>query len=523
MLETSNTFLAVVGVICAFGLYRLAQVGKRDPRMPPGPPTQPLLGNIAEIPLTGLGKRFAEWAKVYGPIFSLKVGPGNIIVICDRKAVYELIDKKGSIYSDRPPNVVPLFITRGNHMTMEKQGPSWREKRTVVTRNLNPKSLDEKHFRVQEAEAVMLMSNLLRDPDNFFSYSRLYATSVASILAWGFRAKTLESWWFKDPSAMIEKFIGAIEPGANPPIDLIPWLWYMPGKWKRRAYDLRDQMDKTWTHARNLVDSRRAKGDERECMIDMKLDEYNQAGWPMSQHAFNNLFGELMEAGADTTANQILTIILALAKYPHVQAKARKEIDAVCGSERAPVFSDFDQLPYINAIVKEGLRWRPTTELGLPHTVAKDDWYNGMLIPKGSTIFVGVWAMHHDENHYKNHETFDPDRFLKHPKLANELTFQALFVHHYGYGAGRRICPGMHLAERSMWRIAAKLIWAFDISEPVDPKTGKVQPLDVDAYTSSNLVCPMPFNVQMKPRSQAHVESIKREIAGAEEFLSQYE
>lgn len=93
-----------------------------------------------------------EWSEKYGKIFSLKVGPGNIIVICDRKAVYELIDKKGSIYSDRPPNIVPLFITRGDHMTMEVQGPSWREKRTVVTRNLNPKSLDEKHFRIQEAE-----------------------------------------------------------------------------------------------------------------------------------------------------------------------------------------------------------------------------------------------------------------------------------------------------------------------------------------------------------------------------------
>jgi hypothetical protein len=93
-----------------------------------------------------------EWSHQYGKIYSLEVGSGTIIVICDRKAVHELIDKKGSIWSDRPPNVEPLFITRGDHMTMECQSSSWREKRTVVTRNLNPKSLDEKHFRVQEAE-----------------------------------------------------------------------------------------------------------------------------------------------------------------------------------------------------------------------------------------------------------------------------------------------------------------------------------------------------------------------------------
>ena len=123
---------------------------------------------------------------------------------------------------------------------------------------------------------------------------------------------------------------------------------------------MREKMDTVWGKARQLVEERRARGDKRECMIDMKIDEYNKNGWKMSQSAFNNLFAELMEAGADTTANQILTIILALTKNPKIQEKARKEIDAVCGTERTPLFSDFEKLPYINAIIKEGLRWRPT-------------------------------------------------------------------------------------------------------------------------------------------------------------------
>ncbi|RHZ50537.1 hypothetical protein CDV55_103176 [Aspergillus turcosus] len=538
---SSKTVLTVAGLLLVYGLYRLFQVGKRDPRLPPGPPTVPILGNMLDIPSTGLGKKFMEWSHKYGKIYSLKVGSGTMIVICDRKAVHELIDKKGSIYSDRPPNIVPLFITRGNHMTMECQTPSWREKRTVVTRNLNPKSLDEKHFRVQEAEAVLFMNRLVEEPMKFFSYARLYASSVAAVLAWGFRAKSLDSFWFKDVSEMIEEWLEAIEPGANPPVDLIPWLWYMPGNWKKRAYRMRQRMDAVWGKARQLVEERRARDDKRECMIDMKLDDYNKNGWPMSQHAFNNLFGELMEAGADTTANQILTLILALAKYPKVQEKARKEIDAVCGTKRAPLFSDFENLPYINAIVKEGLRWRPTSDLGLPHTVTKDDWYNGMLIPKGSTIFVGVWAMHHDEKYYPDHDTFNPDRFVNHPKLANDYavgpnyenrdkwrlstkhgSWLTSILHHYGYGGGRRICPGIHLAERSMWRITAKLLWAFEFEEPIDPETGKVKPLDPNAYTSANLVCPLPFEVRIKLRSPEHGEVIKRELANAEEFLSQY-
>jgi hypothetical protein len=49
------------------------------------------------------------------------------------------------------------------------------------------------------------MNRLLSDPDNFFKYARLYASSVAAVLAWGFRAKSLESFWFKDVSDMIEQ------------------------------------------------------------------------------------------------------------------------------------------------------------------------------------------------------------------------------------------------------------------------------------------------------------------------------
>lgn len=88
----------------------------------------------------------------YGPIYSLKVFNDTMIVIADRKACYELLDKKGSIFSSRPHLAVPLFMSRGCHMTFEQATPEWREKRSVLTRNLNPKSLDEKHFRVQEAE-----------------------------------------------------------------------------------------------------------------------------------------------------------------------------------------------------------------------------------------------------------------------------------------------------------------------------------------------------------------------------------
>ena len=73
-----------------------------------------------------------------------------------------------------------------------------------------------------------------------------------------------------------------------------------------------------------------------------------------------------------------------------------------------------------------------------------------------------------------------------------------------------------------MWRIASKLLWAFDISEPKDPVTGQVIHLDEDAYTSAILMCPLPFRVDIVPRSAEHFACIKRELSSALDFMSQW-
>jgi cytochrome P450 len=163
-----------------------------------------------------------------------------------------------------------------------------------------------------------------------------------------------------------------MEPGANPPVDVFKFLRYIPAplaKWKRRGIDAGNTMDEVWTESRRRVDERRARGIRRDCVIDMVLDEYEKKGWALSQHGFNNLMGEFLEGAADTTSAQLLTLMLAFAKYPQVQEKARKEIDAVCGTERSPLWTDFAAMPYINCIVKEGQRWRPVSVTALPHRV----------------------------------------------------------------------------------------------------------------------------------------------------------
>lgn len=90
----------------------------------------------------------------------------------------------------------------------------------------------------------------------------------------------------------------------------------------------------------------------------------------------------------------------ALATHPEVQKKAQvrfpltkglqaEEIDRVIGPVRLPNFEDRISLPYVEAIYRELMRWKPPAPIGIPHTCSEDDFYQGYFIPKGRTICLG--------------------------------------------------------------------------------------------------------------------------------------
>ncbi|KAI1617878.1 cytochrome P450 [Exophiala viscosa] len=515
-----------------YGLYTVLQIGRRDKRMPPGPPTLPLLGNLHQIPITGMYKKFQDWGEEFGGIYSLKFASSNVIVLYDRKAVHELVDKKGLLYAERPHSYINDLVTHGDSLVFQDHHERQKAKRKITTHNFSPKILDERVAPVQDAEVTVLLNDLVRDPGNFYNHMKRLTCSIACILVFGQRALTYEDFWGHCVYDALDKFGEALEPGANPPVDEFPVLKYLPefiSPWKTRAKYAGKVMDDIWSEARRRVDERRQRGDIRTTLgslADKLLDEHSEKGSPLSKQPLgkqelDHFFGLLVEGGAETTSSTMLTLILCLAMNPQVQAKAQEELDAVCGTERMPQWSDFSKLPYINCIIKEGMRWRPAAPVGIPHRVAEDDFYEGMLIPKNSTIFIPTWALHHAERYgYDDPYSFKPERYTNHTKLANDYAGGADYNNRDN---GRRMCPGIHLAERTQWRIAAKLLWAFEILPGLDAETGKPVKLDPDHYNEGLLHGPAPFKCVFKPRSQAHVDVISQELASARKFLAPYE
>lgn len=147
-----------------------------------------------------------------------------------------------------------------------------------------------------------------------------------------------------------------------------------------------------------------------------------------------------------------------------------------------------------------------------------DDWVGGYLIPKGSTVVLNVWAMHHDSRRWDRPEDFAPERFADHPKLAPHYTSDAESRDHFGYGAGRRVCPGIHLAERNLFVAMSKLLWAFEFGK------GKGGGGNGEVETSIGfLQCVTDYDCAITVRSEKRAETIRREFEQAAEVFANYD
>ena len=221
----------------------------------------------------------------------------------------------------------------------------------------------------------------------------------------------------------------------------------------------------------------------------------------------------MIEAGSETTSSSLNTLILYLSAYPEVQARAQEEISRVVGDTRSPTFGDEESLPYIRAIVKEGQRVRPTTNIGAPHYTTADVTYKNYIIPKGSIVAVEQYPIHYNPEYYPDPHTFKPERYLSYPLRAGAYAAGADADRrdHFSFGAGRRICTGMHLAENSLFILVAKLLWAFTIRPPLDEQ-GTEMPVDMsdDAYEVGGNTLPKPFAARFIPRN-AEVERVLKQ------------
>ncbi|KAI5927645.1 cytochrome P450 [Camillea tinctor] len=230
--------------------------------------------------------------------------------------------------------------------------------------------------------------------------------------------------------------------------------------------------------------------------------------------------GSFLQAGSEMTSAVLIGFVQAMLIFPEIPKIAQAELDRVCG-DRLPDLNDAPHLPYIRCCVKESLRWMPTDILGVPHAVSQDDNYMGYKIPKDSGIVFNVWAIQNDPKRHQNPRMFDPSRWRHDNQTSAEAATNSDVTKrdHFVYGAGRRLCQGMHIADRSLFLAIARLLWAFNFNRVFDEQSGQEIIPDMENLTEGLFVCPEPFKADIVPRDADKAARIREEWAKTAELL----
>ncbi|OHX00029.1 cytochrome p450 [Colletotrichum incanum] len=499
--------------------------GGRRPPLPPGPKGLPIVGNVNDLPKPGEleAHHWLKHKELYGPISSITTMGQTIVILNDAQLANELFDKRSVKHSSRPSQTLTGEMVGLKDLTgMLVYGERLRVHRKNMSRIIGSKTAASQYNTLQEAEVGHFLLHLLDDPGNLVEHikrlvGRVHleecrrtdkllreAGSLILKIAYGYTAEPFK----EDPLlGMIEETMDNFAKGAVPGaflVDIFPFLRYIP-EWvpgtgfKQIAKQWRAQLQGTRDKPYAFVEHQMAQGKDNGSFLAHLLESSD----PSPENDFNNKYSALAlyGGGADTTVSSIATFFLAMMVYPEVQQKAQAEIDRVVGQERLPNIHDREELPYIEALAKEVMRWHPIGPMGLPHSSTEDDIFEGYFIPKGAMVFPNIWHFTHDPERYPDPMTFKPERFLVSDGHEPEVD-----PHKFVFGFGRRICPGRILAENSIFLTVAQTLAVYSLSKPV--RDGRVVEPSIK-FTPGVISHPEPFDISIKPRSPHHEKLIR--------------
>ncbi|KAI0697621.1 cytochrome P450 [Cerioporus squamosus] len=464
-------------------------------RLPPGPRRLPLVGNLFNHPRAKRWVAYHELCARYGDVLYFSIMGKSILVLDTPRAVTAFLEKKAANTSDRTQS--PMIELSGSSLNFGfmPYGQWWRRHRRAFWQHFNPGAAAA-HWPAQRAVAHLFLGKLLRDPSRLREHIRYTFAGAILKVAYDIDVEDEDDRYVAAVDAALEGPVQGLVPGTFL-VDFLPVLRHVPtwcpgatsqrlfAKWQAAAERLKNlpygrvvaALDRT-SEPRSIIGT-----------LIKQITVTEAAARREEEEIVKNVGAVAFEAGSDTTYITLLAMFVAMVMHPDVLQKAHTELDRVVGRDRLPDFSDRDALVYVNAIVKETLRWHPVLPLGIPHCTVDDDELDGYFVPAGTVVMPNLWACMRDEETYDEPEEFRPERFIRDGQLDPAVRDPATVV--FGFGCRFvaeslspllpspgavpdrrvgpcRICPGRYFAQAGLFITVASVLHVFDITPPLD-------------------------------------------------------
>ncbi|XP_065856771.1 iridoid oxidase-like [Euphorbia lathyris] len=431
---------------------------------PPGPLAWPIVGNIFD--LGNLPHQILYELKFkYGPVIWLRLGFTNTLVIQSAKAAEHLFKNHDVPFSDR--KVSDAFTARSyseGSLAVCRYGSNWRMLRRLVTLeltagkkviesvNIRRKCID-KMIRFIEEDAAEART---RGESGEIMLSRYVFVMTFNLIGNLVFSRDLLDSHSEEGSVFLEAMNNFIKWSGKPNLaDFFPFLKVFDPQRIRKNMEM--ALERTMNIVEKFMKERIEERKERETkdFLDSVLEF--EGDNKMSTRNMIIIIMEIFFGGTETTSGTIDWIMAELFRNPHSMERVKEELNRVIGPKRKVEESDIDELPYLQAVIKESMRLHPVIPFLIPRKTTEETKFMEYVIPKDTQVFVNAWAIGRDPEDWEDPLSFNPERFL-----GSNIDYRGQNFELIPFGSGRRICMGMALAHRILHLTVGSLLHSFD-------------------------------------------------------------
>ncbi|XVF30568.1 hypothetical protein REPUB_Repub16aG0069400 [Reevesia pubescens] len=470
--------------------------------LPPGPSTFPVIGNILWLHKSSfqIEPILRNLHTKLGPMVTLHIGPRPTIFVFDRSLAHQALVQSGSLFSDRPKPLPTNKIMSSNqhNVSSASYGPTWR----LLRRNLTSEILHPSRIKSYSHARKWVLHILFDGLQSKVAHFQYAMFCLLVLMCFGDK---LSQEQIKEIEAVLRRVLFGY--GRFNILNFWPKVTkvLLRKQWEQLFQLRKDQVNVLIP----LIRARKKAKEEKlskdyddyvlayvDTLFDLELPEEKRK---LDEGEIVSLASEFLNAGTDTTSTALQWIMANLVKYPYIQDKLFLEIKGVVGDEEQEIKEDdLQKMPYLKAVILEGLRRHPPGHFVLPHCVTKDTVLGEFIVPKDGTINFMVADMGWDPKVWEDPMAFKPERFLKSDDNSGEVfdITGSREIKMMPFGVGRRICPGLGLALLHLEYFVANLIWKFEWKA-----------MDGDEISLEEK---LEFTVFMKNPLRAHISPRKR-------------
>ncbi|XP_028666622.1 cytochrome P450 2J6-like [Erpetoichthys calabaricus] len=441
-------------------------VKNRAPKnFPPSPPGVPFFGNVFHVDPKEPHIYMKKLAQKYGNVFSLRLGRSRIVVVNGYKMAKEALVNQADAILGRSEDPVFKRINKLYGVVLSS-GYRWKQNRRFMLTTLRNFGVGKSSLEFRITEEFKHFQQAIQEEqgrpfDPHFLMNNAVSNIICSIV-FGRRFEYSDQ-RFQEllhlifEALYLEGTIWAELYNAFPTI-----MKVLPG----RHHVMFADYDKVVEFLRTEIEEHKkhldpaAPRDFIDCYLEEIEKRKEDVKAEFHEENLSYCLLDLFVAGTETTSTTLRWALLYMMKYPDVQEKVQKEIDAILGRDQPPLMQDRNSLPYTNAVIHEIQRMADIIPLNQARQAIEDMSLGGHFIPKDTAVSINLNSVLFDEEEWEDPSTFKPEHFLD--ASGKFLRRDAFFV----FSAGKRSCVGEPLARMELFLFFTSLLQKFTFLPP---------------------------------------------------------